>query len=121
MGFSLDYLIVCKVRLDGGVDVVSAKLTKGDGHVIYANTIFQTNASEMCLSSCVEKLKPFRRQYPRVEQNVHTQVFNTAAHKSEGRCVCRAPDAERVAALALELAAGGRRGNKGGKVRQGRG
>ena len=42
-------------------------------------------------------------------------------HKSEGRCVCRAPDAERVAALALELATGGRRGNKGGKVRQGRG
>ena len=54
-------------------------VAKGDGHLIYANTIFQTNASDMCLSSCVEKLKPFRRQYPRVEQNVHTQVFNTAA------------------------------------------
>ena len=32
------------------------------------------------------------------------------------RCVCRAADAERVAALALELATGGKRGTKGGKA-----
>ena len=32
------------------------------------------------------------------------------------RCVCRAADAERVAALAIELATGGKRGTKGGKV-----
>ena len=32
------------------------------------------------------------------------------------RCVCRAADAERVAALALELATGGKRGTEGGKV-----
>ena len=37
------------------------------------------------------------------------------------RCVCRAADAERVAALALELATGGKRGGKGGKAGKGGG
>ena len=63
---------------------------KGDGHVVYANTIFRTNFSEMCLSSCIEKLKPFRRQYPRIMQNAHSQIFNTAANRSVGRCECGA-------------------------------
>ena len=63
-------------------------VAKGDGHVIYANTIFQTNYSEMCLSNCIEKLKPYRQQYPRVMQNAHSQIFNTAANSSVGRCEC---------------------------------
>jgi hypothetical protein len=63
-------------------------VAKGDGHLIYANTIFHANASELCLSSCVEKLKAFRKQYPRVGQNVRTRVFNTAAARSVGRCGC---------------------------------
>eukprot|EP00937_MAST-01D_sp_MAST-1D-sp2_P003459 g3459.t1 len=65
-------------------------VAKGDGHVIYANTIFQTNFSEMCLSNCIEKYKPFRNQYPRIMQNVHSQVFNTVANRSNGRCECSA-------------------------------
>jgi hypothetical protein len=65
-------------------------VAKGDGHLIYANTIFDTNVSELCLSSCVEKLKPYRRQYPRVVQNAHTQVFNSAARRAVGRCECPA-------------------------------
>ena len=63
-------------------------VAKGDGHLIYANTIFSTNHSEMCLSNCVEKLKPFRNQYPRIMQNAHSQIFNTAAKRSQGACEC---------------------------------
>jgi hypothetical protein len=71
-------------RTSSGVGLVA----KGDGHLIYANTIFDANVSEMCLSNCVEKLKTFRTQYPRVSQNVHTQIFNTAARRSRGSCEC---------------------------------
>ena len=48
--------------LNSGLGLVA----KGDGHIIYANTIFAANFSEMCLSSCIEKEKKFRRQYPRI-------------------------------------------------------
>ena len=63
-------------------------VAKGDGHVIYANTIFQTNYTEMCLSNCIEKLKPFRNQYPRIMQNAHSQIFNTVANSSKATCEC---------------------------------
>ena len=36
--------------LNSGLGLVA----KGDGHVIYANTIFAANNTEMCLSSCAE-------------------------------------------------------------------
>ena len=69
---------------NSGVGIVA----KGDGHVIYANTVFHANHSELCLASCVEKPKPYRSQYPLVLQNAHTQVFNTAAKQSTGFCGC---------------------------------
>ena len=42
----------------------------------------------MCLSNCIEKLKPFRNQYPRIMQNAHSQVFNTVANSSKATCEC---------------------------------
>ena len=63
-------------------------MAKGDGHLIYANTVFNANHSELCLPGCVEKLKPFRRQFPRVEQNVNSLIFNTVAQKAVGSCEC---------------------------------
>jgi hypothetical protein len=50
-----------------------------------------------------------------------TAAAEAVRQKTQGRCVCGAVDAERVAALALELATGGKRGNKVGKVRHGSG
>lgn len=44
-----------------------------------------------------------------------TAAAEAVRQKTQGRCVCGAVDAERVAALALELATGGKRGNKVGK------
>ena len=63
---------------------------KGNGHTVYQNTIFSANFSELCLPSCVERLKGFRPQYPRMEQNTlaATQVFNSAAHVLSAACGC---------------------------------
>ena len=77
--------------LNSGLGLVA----KGDGHIIYANTIFAANFSEMCLSSCIEKEKPYRHQYPRILQNAHSQIFNTAAaraipNKTHYGCECQA-------------------------------
>ena len=75
-------------------DVASGKtsgiglVAKGDGHLVYQNTILAANTSELCLPNCVERLKPYRTQFPRVLQNIHTKVFNTAARVSTGRCGC---------------------------------
>ena len=49
-------------------------VAKGDGHSLYANTIFQTNYSDLCMPSCIEKSKPYRTQFPRVVQNNRTQA-----------------------------------------------
>ena len=51
---------------------------KGNGHTVYANTIWGANESAVCLPSCVERLKAFRPQFPRQLQNDRTQLFNTA-------------------------------------------
>ena len=59
----------------GGNGIVS----KGDGHLVYANTIFQTEESSLCIPSCAEPLKAFRTQYPlSPEQNKHSNLFNMA-------------------------------------------
>jgi hypothetical protein len=64
-------------------------IMKGDGHLIYANTLFNSAVDEICLPSCIEKKKSFRSQYPLVVQNNRTQVFNTAASKIlGGGCEC---------------------------------
>jgi len=65
-------------------------VAKGDGHYLYANTIFQTNYSDLCMPSCVEKSKPYRTQFPRVVQNNRTQVFNSAAATAVATCECPA-------------------------------
>jgi hypothetical protein len=62
---------------------------KGDGHRIYANTFFNSAKDELCLPSCIEKRKGFRKQYPLVVQNNRSQLFNTAADKVlGGGCEC---------------------------------
>lgn len=38
---------------------------KGNGHLMYANTVWGANKSEVCMPSCVERLKSFRPQFPR--------------------------------------------------------
>ena len=58
------------------------------GHVMYANTIFGANKSDLCMPTCVEKLKSFRPQFPRQVQNDRSQLFNTVAHKTNGLCGC---------------------------------
>lgn len=65
-------------------------LIKGTGHIIYANTIFDTKYAELCLPACNEPLKPYARQYPLAPvQNVGTSIFNTAAHSDFGfPCSC---------------------------------
>jgi hypothetical protein len=61
---------------------------KGNGHAIWANTIWGANRSSVCMPSCVERLKSFRPQYPRQLQNNRSQLFNTAAHTLDGACGC---------------------------------
>ena len=61
---------------------------KGNGHDIYSNTVFRCNTSDMCLPTCVEKLKSFRKQYPRKEQNNATLVLNTVSAVLSGQCGC---------------------------------
>lgn len=63
---------------------------KGDGHMIYANTIFGANYTELCLPACNEPLKPFRAQYPLApEQNGNSSIFNSAAFHDYGYpCSC---------------------------------
>ena len=65
---------------------------KGSGHLLYANTVWGANNSELCIPKCVEKLKPFHPQYPRMPQGVNTMTFNTAGNKTDGSCGCN-PDA----------------------------
>ena len=65
-------------------------ILKGDGHIVYANTVFSANYTELCFPSCIEPLKPFRKQYPLVKQNIRTQIFNVAARRDVGfPCSCR--------------------------------
>lgn len=65
-------------------------IVKGNHHHIYANTIFRSNYTELCLPSCPEPVKPFRPQYPFDEhQNSASQVFNTVARNDLGfPCSC---------------------------------
>jgi hypothetical protein len=84
----------CGVGDKSNINVASKQaglgiILKGDGHVIYANTLFNTNYTEMCMPSCMEPLKPFRHQYPLIKQNQRTQIFNTAAKRDLGwPCSC---------------------------------
>ena len=66
-------------------------IMKGDGHSIYANTFFGAAHDEMCLPSCPEPLKTFRKQYPLSrQQNNRTLVLNSAARQDVGRpCSCK--------------------------------
>ena len=66
-------------------------IMKGDGHTMYANTFFDAAHSEMCLPSCPEPLKAFRKQYPLLSnQNNRTIVLNSVARVVEGKpCSCR--------------------------------
>lgn len=63
---------------------------KGDGHVVYSNTFFSNNYTEMCMPSCVEPLKKWRTQYPLKPQNTNrTLVLNVAARRDYGfPCSC---------------------------------
>ena len=81
--------------LEPNVDVQSANsgiglIIKGDGHMIYANTIFGANYTELCLPACNEPLKPFCAQYPLApEQNGNSSIFNSAALNDFGYpCSC---------------------------------
>ena len=56
----------------------------------WANTIFDANSAELCLPACVERLKPFRPQYPRLPQNGRTFVVNTVADVIGAKCGCNA-------------------------------
>ena len=78
----------------GDINVASSQagigiILKGDGHVTYANTVLDTNYTELCMPGCIEPVKSFRHQYPFVTQNRRTQIFNTAARRDFGfPCSC---------------------------------
>lgn len=59
-------------------------ILKGDGHLVYANTVFQSNYSELCLPACVSPPKPWSHQYPLTVQNAHSTIFNVAARRDLG-------------------------------------
>jgi hypothetical protein len=61
---------------------------KGNGHLLFANTVWGANNSDVCMPSCVERLKSFRPQFPRQLQNDRSQLFNMAAHSLGGACGC---------------------------------
>lgn len=63
---------------------------KGNGHSVYGNTIFSAATAELCLPSCVERLKPFRPQYPRQTQNGQTTILNSIASVKSAKCGCNA-------------------------------
>lgn len=94
MNMSVHHNVAWGCGLSPGTDVASAKagvglLIKGDGHMIYANTLIRSNFTELCLPACVEPLKPFRKQYPLVVQNTQTQLFNSVARREVGYpCSC---------------------------------
>eukprot|EP01065_Artemidia_motanka_P043811 TRINITY_DN6134_c0_g1_i1.p1 TRINITY_DN6134_c0_g1~~TRINITY_DN6134_c0_g1_i1.p1 ORF type:complete len:682 (+),score=158.36 TRINITY_DN6134_c0_g1_i1:78-2123(+) len=65
-------------------------ILKGNGHVVYSNTVFGANYTELCMPACRSPLKKFRKQYPLEVQNTASQVFNTAARRDLGfPCSCR--------------------------------
>eukprot|EP00041_Stephanoeca_diplocostata_P031386 m.977013 g.977013 ORF g.977013 m.977013 type:complete len:733 (-) comp23949_c1_seq6:2193-4391(-) len=56
---------------------------KGDSHLVFANTVFRTNNSALCVPSCPRA--------PYAHQNMHSNVFNTAAQTDTGSpCSCNA-------------------------------
>jgi hypothetical protein len=65
-------------------------IVKGDGHVLFANTLFSTNYTELCMPACEEPEKDWEAQYPLSEsQNSNTNIFNTAALNDFGYpCSC---------------------------------
>ena len=66
-------------------------IMKGDGHSLYANTFFSAARDEVCLPSCPEPLKTFRKQYPlSSQQNNRTVMLNSAARNDVGEpCSCK--------------------------------
>ena len=68
---------------------------KGDGHVLFSNTLWGANSSDLCIAACAERPKSFLSQWPRSpRQNGRSRLFNTAARKLDGLCGC--PDAAAV-------------------------
>mmetsp|Transcript_28422 Transcript_28422/g.58153 ORF Transcript_28422/g.58153 Transcript_28422/m.58153 type:complete len:694 (-) Transcript_28422:285-2366(-) len=67
-----------------------ALIIKGDGHVLFANTLFSTNYTELCMPACEEPEKDWEAQYPLSDaQNANTDIFNTAALHDYGYpCSC---------------------------------
>ncbi len=54
---------------------------KGDAHLVFANTIFHTNSTDLCVPSCP------RFNFP--AQNARSNIFNNAAHNDTGApCSC---------------------------------
>ena len=86
--------VIFNCGMEPTMDVASATaglgiILKGDGHIVYANTVFSANYTELCMPSCIEPLKSFRKQFPRVMQNTRTQIFNVAARRDVGYpCSC---------------------------------
>ena len=53
--------------------------------MIYANTLFRSNYTGLCLPACVEPYKAWVHQYPRdPHQNSRSQVFNLATSPEKG-------------------------------------
>lgn len=68
---------------------------KGDGHVLFANTLWAANASDLCIAACPERLKSYLTQWPRITvQNSRSRLFNSAAQELSGLCGC--PNASAV-------------------------
>eukprot|EP00041_Stephanoeca_diplocostata_P019511 m.422045 g.422045 ORF g.422045 m.422045 type:complete len:441 (+) comp21323_c0_seq3:166-1488(+) len=93
---SVHHNVAFDCGVEPNVDAQSATtglgmILKGNGHVVYANTIYNANYTEYCLPSCPEPLKPFRHQYPFDQhQNSRSQIFNSVANKDIGfPCSCR--------------------------------
>lgn len=62
---------------------------KGDGHVLFANTLWAANASDLCIAACAERRKSYLTQWPRTPvQNCRSRLFNSAAHGLDGLCGC---------------------------------
>lgn len=85
---TMDHNVVFDCGMSPDTDDRSAKsglgiVPKGDFHLVFANTVFRTNNSALCVPSCPRA--------PYALQNAHSNVFNTAAPTDTGSpCSCNA-------------------------------
>ena len=85
-GTTMDHNVVFHCGYTPDVDSRTPKsglgiTPKGDGHIVFANTVFETNSTDLCVPGCPRA--------PYAQQNAHSQIFNTMAGRIHGSpCSC---------------------------------